>query len=82
MRSGRKLGVLKPGALNDVLRDAFLRGGAGDTLQELAEQLVVGVGIYPRSATRHTDGRRPDSHLDQLGRMKSLELVVPPGSGA
>jgi hypothetical protein len=52
MRSGRKLGVLKPGALNDVLRDAFLRSGAGDTLQELAEQLVVGVGIYPRSATR------------------------------
>ena len=51
MRSVRKLGVTESGALNDVLGDAFLRGGAGYMLQELAEQLIVGVGIYPRKLT-------------------------------
>src|SRR5215468_3347648 len=41
MRSVRKLGVPEPSALDDILGDALLRGGAGYALQELAEELVV-----------------------------------------
>src|SRR4029077_608904 len=58
-----------------VLRDALLRGDTSHVLQQLAEEQIVGVGIYPRSATRVTDSRRLDSHLDQLGRMKLREPV-------
>src|SRR5215468_2242588 len=54
IRSGWKPGVPEPSALNDVLGDALLRGGAGYVLQKLTEELVVSVGIYPRSATRRT----------------------------
>lgn len=52
MQSVWKLGVTESGALNDVLGDDFLRGGAGYMLQELAKELIGGVGIYPRTYTR------------------------------
>jgi hypothetical protein len=63
MLSDRKRGFLEPSALNDVLDDELLRGGTGYVLQELAEELVVGVGIYPRGATRLADGRCSDPQL-------------------
>jgi hypothetical protein len=76
IRSGRELGVAEPSALNDVLGDAFFRGGTGDVLQELAEKQVIGVGIYPRRVTGPTDSRCPDPHLDQLSPVKLREPVV------
>src|SRR5215469_1938658 len=76
MRSVRKFGVPQTSALNNVLGDALFRAGPGDVFQELAEELVVGVGIYARSATRSTDGSCPDPQLDQFDPVKPREAMV------
>jgi hypothetical protein len=49
MRSGGKLGVRKPGALNDVLRDAFLRGGAGPAVKsnKILDTIDEGIDVGP-----------------------------------
>jgi hypothetical protein len=76
MRSGREFAVAEPSAFNDVLGDGLLRGHAGHAFKELAEDLVVSVAIDARSATGFTDRRRPDTKLDQVGRLKPCEPVV------
>ena len=80
LRSGWKLGVPEPSALNDILGDALLRGGAGYEFQDLAEELVVGVGndgtvcgAGAMSMTR-ADGKRQMSVAMNLMRWNKLDI--------